>query len=369
MSLRVAINGFGRIGRMVYRRAAEFHDIHVVAVNGTAAAPALAHLLRYDSVHGTWPVRLEVDERGWTLGDRRTEVWSTRDPQQLPWDELGIDVVVEATGKFLTRETASVHLQNGASRVVLTAPTKRAQDADVTIVMGVNDDQYDPEQHRIISGSSCTTNCLAPVVKVLHEAFGIQEGMVTTVHAFTSDQRSLDNPHRDLRRARASSQSIVPTSTGAAESIGLVVPELAGRLRGLAVRVPTPNVSLVDLVARLQQPVDANTINEAFVAAARGQLQGILDVCDEPLVSVDFNHNPHSATVDLISTMVLPGGMVKVLAWYDNEWGYACRIVDLVRLAGGLRRPGTGAGTEAGNHGEGGRPPVGDSLYTTAPIR
>jgi glyceraldehyde 3-phosphate dehydrogenase len=334
MTIRVAINGFGRIGRMVYRRAVEVGGMEVVAVNGTADAETLAHLLKYDSIHGTWNRDIELTADGWRVDGHNTRIFSTRDPSVLPWADLDIDVVVEATGKFRTRDTAGVHLERGAKRVVITAPAKSEADADATIVMGVNDRAYDPASHRILSGASCTTNCLGPVVKVLHEAFGIQSGLVTTVHAYTNDQRNLDNPHKDLRRARACGQSIIPTSTGAAKAIGLVIPELKGKLNGIALRVPTPNVSIVDLVVQVEQEVTVEQVNAALKAAAETSLSGVLGYTDKPLVSIDFNGDDRSAIVDGASTMVIGGNTVKVLAWYDNEWGYSCRIVDLVSLVG-----------------------------------
>ncbi len=319
---------------MVYRRAVEVGGMEVVAVNGTADSETLAHLLKYDSIHGTWNREIELTADGWRVDGQNTRVFSTRDPSVLPWADLDIDVVVEATGKFRTRETAGVHLAQGAKRVVITAPAKSEGDADATIVMGVNDDGYNPQSHRILSGASCTTNCLGPVVKVLHEAFEIQSGLVTTVHAYTNDQRNLDNPHKDLRRARACGQSIIPTSTGAAKAIGLVIPELKGKLNGIALRVPTPNVSIVDLVVQVKQEVTAEQVNTALQAAAATSLSGILGYTEEPLVSIDFNGDSRSAIVDGASTMVMGGNTVKVLAWYDNEWGYSCRIVDLVSLVG-----------------------------------
>lgn len=330
MGTRVAINGFGRIGRMVYRRALSTNSpIEIVAVNGTADKETMAHLLKYDSIHGRWSQDIELTDTGWRVGDTETQTFSTRNPAELPWDELGIDVVIEATGKFRDRESAGIHLQQGAKKVIITAPAKGEQGADFTVVMGVNQDQYRPDQHHIVSGASCTTNCLAPVVKVLHETFGIETGMVTTVHAYTNDQRNLDNPHKDLRRARACAESIIPTSTGAAKAIGLVIPELAGKLNGLSLRVPTPNVSIVDLVAQLRAPATAEEVNHALRLAAAEELHGILGYTEAPLVSIDFNGDSHSAVVDAASTLVLSGTSVKVLAWYDNEWGYSSRIVDL----------------------------------------
>lgn len=332
LTIRIAINGFGRIGRMVYRRALQSDDIEVVAVNGTADAAVLAHLLQYDSVHGRFDVPLELVGDGWLCRGKYTRVLSSRDASVLPWGELGVDVVVESTGVFRTRETMEIHLAQGARKVVLTAPAKSAADADITVVMGVNDSSYDDRLHHIVSGASCTTNCLAPVVKALHEEFGLESGLMTTVHSYTNDQRNLDNPHKDLRRARASAESIVPTSTGAAKAIGLVLPELRGRLAGLSLRVPTPNVSIVDLVAQLSRVPSAAEVNHVLRRAAESELAGILGYTEEPLVSVDFNGDSRSAIIDAQSTLSMDNGSVKVLAWYDNEWGYSCRMVDLVRL-------------------------------------
>lgn len=329
MSVRVAINGFGRIGRMVFRRAMEVGDIDIVAVNGTADVDTCIHLLKYDSIHGTWRVPIASHEDGIEVAGHLTRYFSTRNPEMLPWDDLDIDVVIEATGKFRTRDTMEVHLRQGAKRVILTAPAKSPGDADLTMVLGVNEDAYNPNEHSLVSAASCTTNCLAPVVKVLHDNFGINHGMVTTVHSFTNDQNSLDNPHKDLRRARACTESLIPTSTGAAKAIGLVLPELSGRLNGVSIRVPTPNVSLIDLVAELSQPVSAEMVNLALQDAANGVLSGVLGYTEEPLVSVDFYGDSRSAVVDGLSTMVIADRTVKVLAWYDNEWGYSCRVVDL----------------------------------------
>jgi glyceraldehyde 3-phosphate dehydrogenase len=329
MPLRVAINGFGRIGRMVFRRAMQETDLQVVAVNASYPPETLAHLIQYDTVHGKLQGEVVAETDGFTVNGQRVKLLSDRDPSRLPWKDFDIDVVVEATGKFRDREGAGKHLVAGAKKVIITAPGK---DEDVTIVMGVNENAYDPEKHRIISNASCTTNCLAPVVKVLHEAFGIEHGLMTTVHAYTNDQNNLDNPHKDLRRARACAQSIIPTKTGAAQAIGKVLPELAGRLNGLALRVPTPNVSVVDLVADLSVPVSVEEVNQAFKQASKTHMRGILQYCEEPLVSSDFNGNDHSAIVDALSTMVTGERQVKILAWYDNEWGYACRVVDLVKL-------------------------------------
>ncbi|WP_026961643.1 type I glyceraldehyde-3-phosphate dehydrogenase [Alicyclobacillus herbarius] len=332
MAIRIAINGFGRIGRMVYRRALQVDGVEVVAVNGTADADTLLHLLKYDSVHGRWCPSFERTDDGWAVDGQQTRVFSTRSAEELPWGELQVDVVIEATGKFRTREKASVHLAQGAQKVVVTAPMKTDADADVTIVVGVNDEAYEASRHHIISGASCTTNCLAPVVKTLHRAFGIESGLVTTVHAYTNDQRNLDNPHSDWRRARACGQSIIPTSTGAARAIGLVLPELKGRLDGIAVRVPTPNVSLLDCVLSFQDHVTRDRIHEVLREAAETDLHGILGLCEEPLVSTDFNGDARSAVIDTESTLVLGARQAKILAWYDNEWAYACRMVDLARL-------------------------------------
>ncbi|RIV28197.1 type I glyceraldehyde-3-phosphate dehydrogenase [Alicyclobacillaceae bacterium I2511] len=334
MTIRVAINGFGRIGRMVYRRAAGIPDIKVVAVNGTADKETLLHLLRYDSLHGTWKTALQSEPEGWRMGETLTRTFATRDPSVLPWRDLDIDVVVEATGKFRTRDTAGVHLAQGAKRVLITAPAKTPADVDITLVKGVNDREFNPALHRIISGASCTTNALAPVVKLLHEKFGLAHGLMTTVHSYTNDQQILDNPHADWRRARACGQSIIPTTTGAARAVGLVLPELAGKLNGVSLRVPTPNVSLVDLVATLERQTSVAEVNEALAEAAVMSMAGILGYTDEPLVSMDFNGEERSAVVDGTSTMMVGDRTVKVLAWYDNEWGYSCRIVDLVRLMG-----------------------------------
>lgn len=316
---------------MVYRRALEVGGIDVVAVNGSADAETLVHLLKYDSVHGIWKESVEVTERGFIAGGQETACFSTRKPEELPWEALGVDVVIEATGAFRTREGASRHLRQGASRVVITAPAKTAEDADVTLVMGVNQHAYQPKHHAIVSAASCTTNCLAPVAKVLHESFGIESAMMTTIHSYTNDQKNLDNPHKDLRRARACASSVIPTSTGVRKAIGLVLPELQGKLEGLSVRVPTPNVSLVDLVARLERKATIDGIHEAFRTAAGSHMQGILGLTEDPLVSVDFNGDSRSAVVDGLSTLMLPDNTVKVLAWYDNEWAYSCRVVDVVR--------------------------------------
>jgi glyceraldehyde 3-phosphate dehydrogenase len=331
MKLRIAINGFGRIGRMVFRKAILDPSLEVVAINASYPAETLAHLIKYDTVEGFFDEEVLAKEDGIQVNGHLVKLLSNRNPAELPWKELDIDVVVEATGKFRDREGAGLHLQAGAKKVVITAPGK---DEDATIVMGVNDSIYDFEKHHIISNASCTTNCLAPVVKVLHERFGIEHGLMTTVHSYTNDQKNLDNPHKDLRRARACAQSIIPTKTGAAKAIGIVIPELQGKLNGFALRVPTPNVSVVDLVVDLQQDVTAEEVNQALKDAADNELKGYLQYTELPLVSADFVGNPYSSIVDGLSTMVVGKKQVKVLAWYDNEWGYSCRVVDLVKLVG-----------------------------------
>jgi len=329
MKAKVAINGFGRIGRMVFRRAIDSPELDIVAVNASYPPETLAHLVKYDSNHGKFDGDVVALEDGLLVNGKKVKLLNSRDPQQLPWKELEIDIVIEATGKFNAREKASLHLDAGAKRVILTAPGKNE---DVTIVVGVNEQMLDIDRHFIISNASCTTNCLAPVVKVLDEAFGIENGLMTTVHAYTNDQKNIDNPHKDLRRARSCAQSIIPTTTGAAKALGLVLPHLKGKLHGMALRVPTPNVSLVDLVVDVKRDVTIDEVNEALIRAANGSLKGILDFTMEPLVSIDFNTNPHSAIIDGLSTMVIDGRKVKVLAWYDNEWGYSCRVVDLAHL-------------------------------------
>lgn len=329
---RVAINGFGRIGRMVFRQAILDDNIEVVAVNASYPINTLAHLIRYDSVHGKFPEEVKELEDGFEINGKKVLKVENRNPEELPWKELDIDVVIEATGKFNSKEGASKHLKAGAKKVVLTAPGKNV---DNTIVVGVNDDTLDITRQDIISNASCTTNCLAPVVKVLDDAFGIENGLMTTVHAYTTDQMNLDNPHKkDLRRARACGLSIVPTSTGAAKALGLVLPHLQGKLHGMALRVPTPNVSLVDLVVDLKRDVTVEEVNQAFKDAAAGSLKGIIEYSKEPLVSIDFTTNDASAIFDSLSTIVLEDRKVKVLAWYDNEWGYSARVLDLVKLVG-----------------------------------
>lgn len=333
MAIRVAINGFGRIGRNVLRAAkkAGRTDIDFVAVNDLTDNKTLAHLLKYDSVHGRYPGTVEVTESGLRVDGDDLKVFAERDPSKLPWKELGVDIVVESTGIFTSKEKAVAHLEAGARKVIISAPAKNE---DITVVLGVNHDQYDPANHHVISNASCTTNCLAPVVKVIMESFGFRHGFMTTVHAYTNDQNILDLPHKDLRRARAAAMSMIPTTTGAAKATGLVIPEVKGKIDGIAIRVPTPDVSVVDLVAEVEKDATVEEVNAAFRAAAEGPMKGILGVSDEPLVSIDYTGDPHSSIVDLKSTNVLDGRMVKVLSWYDNEWGYSQRVVDLVGYVG-----------------------------------
>ena len=331
MSIRVGINGFGRIGRNVLRAALDDGEIEFAAVNDITSPDTLAHLLQYDSVLGNLSEPVSVDGDRLHVGGRSFTVLSERDPGALPWADLGVDVVVESTGLFTKRDDAARHLAAGAKRVIITAPAKGP---DLTLVLGVNDENYDPGAHRIISNASCTTNCLAPVAKVLHDSFGFRRGWMTTVHAYTNDQRLLDLPHKDLRRARAAGVSMIPTTTGAAVAVGEVLPALKGKLDGIAMRVPTPNVSVVDLVAEVEQPATAEAVNEAFAAAEAGRLSGILHLSSAPLVSIDFRGNPHSSIVDAAYTSVMDGNFVKILSWYDNEWGYSSRCVDLIKLLG-----------------------------------
>ncbi len=331
MATKIGINGFGRIGRQVFRIMAERGGFDVVGVNDLTDAATLAHLLKYDSVHGRFDADVKADGGDIVVDGDRFKVMAEKDPAKLPWKDLGAEVVIEATGKFRDRENASKHLAAGARRVLISAPGK---DPDWTVVLGVNGDDYDPEKHFIISNASCTTNCLAPVAKVLLDNFGIEAGIMTTIHAYTSDQRLLDYPHKDLRRARAAAVSMIPTTTGAAKAIGDVIPELKGKLDGFAVRVPTPNVSLVDLTVVVEKDADAAAVNDAMRAAAAGPMKGIIEVSDEPLVSIDYNHTPASATVDVALTKVINKRLVKVVAWYDNEWGYSARLVDLAAKVG-----------------------------------
>jgi len=328
MATRVGINGFGRIGRNFFRAACGDGALDIVAVNDITDAKTLAHLLKYDSVHGVFPGTVQAKDQSLIVNGKEIRVLASKDPSALPWKDLRVEVAVESTGRFTDRASAAKHLDAGARTVVISAP---ANDEDITIVLGVNETRYDPAKHRVISNASCTTNCLAPVAKVLLQNFGIRHGFMTTIHSYTNDQQILDLPHKDLRRARAAGMSMIPTSTGAAKAVGLVLPELKGKIHGVAIRVPTPNVSLVDLVAEMEKPVTAEAVNGALKRAAEGELKGILGYTDEPLVSVDFNGNPLSSIVDGASTSVVDGTMLKVLAWYDNEWGYSCRVRDLVK--------------------------------------
>ncbi len=331
MTIQVGINGFGRIGRNLLRAALGDPEINFVAVNDLTDPKTLAHLLKYDSVHGRFEGEVEAGDGEIVVNGKAIKVLSERDPANLPWEELGVEVVIESTGIFTKRPGAEKHLKAGAKKVIISAP---ATDEDITIVLGVNDDKYDPAMHHIISNASCTTNCLAPVAKVLHEKFKINHGLMTTTHAYTNDQKILDLPHGDLRRARAAAVSMIPTSTGAAKAVSLVLPELKGRLDGMAIRVPTQDVSVVDLVAEVDSEVTAEEVNTALREAAEGPLKGILEYTEEPLVSVDFLGNPASSTVDALSTKVIGTKMVKVLSWYDNEWGFSCRMVDMIKKVG-----------------------------------
>jgi glyceraldehyde 3-phosphate dehydrogenase len=327
MKTKVAINGFGRIGRMVFRKAMREAKVDIVAINASYPAETLAHLIKYDSIHGKYELDVVAKSDSIIVDGKEIKLLQSRDPRELPWANLGIDIVIEATGKFKSKETAGYHLEAGAKKVVITAPGK---DEDITIVMGVNEGDYNQEEHHIISNASCTTNCLAPVAKVIDQEFGIESGMMTTVHSYTNDQKNIDNPHKDLRRARACGQSIIPTSTGAAKAISKVLPQLKGKLNGLALRVPTPNVSLVDLVVQVKKDVTVEEVNAALEVASQQELKGILGFSKEPLVSIDYNGEEQSSVIDGLSTMVMNDRQVKVLAWYDNEWGYSCRVVDLV---------------------------------------
>ena len=333
MSLKIAINGFGRIGRNILRGAAQdgAEGFDFVAVNDLTDAETLAHLFRYDSVHGPFDGRVEIDDGDLVVNGDRIRVLSERDPAALPWSDMDVDVVLESTGVFRSRDAAAKHLEAGARKVIITAPAKGP---DVTVVLGVNEEDYDPDRHDVISNASCTTNCIAPVVKVLLEEFGFVRGLMTTVHSYTNDQQLLDLPHKDLRRARAAAMSIIPTTTGAARATGLVIPEVQGKLDGMAMRVPTPDVSIVDLVADVESDVTVDRVNEAFRRRADGDMAGILAFSEEPLVSVDYTGNPASSIVDAMSTAAIGDRMVKVVSWYDNEWGYSMRCVDLARYVG-----------------------------------
>jgi len=328
MAIKVGINGFGRIGRNIMRAAMDDSSIDIVAVNDLTNADTLAHLLKYDSILGNLKADIAASGDKITVGGDEFQVLSVKDPAQLPWKSLGVEVVFESTGIFTNREGAAKHIAAGAKKVVITAPAKGP---DLTVVLGVNEDKYDPAKHHIISNASCTTNCLAPIAKVLHESFGIRKGWMTTVHSYTNDQQLLDLPHKDLRRARAAALSIIPTTTGAATAVGEVLPELKGRLDGISMRVPTPNVSVVDLAVLVDKKTTKEEVNAAFKTAAGGKLKGILEYSEEPLVSIDFRGNPRSSIVDAPYTSVMDGDFIKVLSWYDNEWGYSNRCVDLIR--------------------------------------
>ncbi|MBU2700484.1 glyceraldehyde 3-phosphate dehydrogenase [Sporomusaceae bacterium BoRhaA] len=331
MITKVGINGFGRIGRMCLRAALQNKNIQVVAINSTSDSFSSAHLIEYDSIHGKLNNKVEATEDQIIIDGQPIKMISDRNPANLPWGKLGVDIVIEATGKFNSSKDCEVHLRNGAKKVIISAPAK---DSTPTIVMGVNETTYNSQFHKVISNASCTTNCLAPIVKVIHGNFGIVNGLMSTVHAFTTDQRSLDNSHKDPRRSRSCMQSIVPTTTGAAKAIGLVIPELKGKLNGVSVRVPVPDVSLVDLVVELEQDITVDKINNALRTAAEGSMLGIIEYCDKPLVSIDFLGNKHSAIVDALSTLVVAKRTAKILAWYDNEWAYSCRVIDLAQYVG-----------------------------------
>jgi glyceraldehyde 3-phosphate dehydrogenase len=327
MAIKIGINGFGRIGRIFFRASLKNKNLEFLGINDLTNAKTLAHLLKYDSVHGLLDAEVSVKDNNLIVDGREIKCFAQRDPAQLPWKDLGVEVVIESTGIFREREKAALHLQAGAKKVIITAPAKGE---DITIVLGVNEDMYRPEEHHIISNASCTTNCLAPVAKVLLDKFGIKRGLMTTIHAYTNDQQLLDFPHKDLRRARGAALSMIPTTTGAATAVSLVIPQLKGKLDGMAIRVPTPNVSVVDFVAELEKETTKEEINEALQEAAQGKLKGILSFSNEPLVSIDFCGNAYSAIVDGPSTVVIEKRMAKVIAWYDNEWAYSCRIRDLI---------------------------------------
>ena len=327
MTVRVGINGFGRIGRLVFRTAMAQGDMEIVAVNDLTDAKTLAHLLKYDSIYGQYPGAVEAKGDGIVVDGSEVRVLALREPSELPWKELGVEVVLESTGRFTDRESASKHLQAGAKKVVISAPAKNP---DKTLVLGVNEKEYDSKVHHILSMGSCTTNCLAPIAKVLNDEFGIEHGLMTTTHAYTNDQVILDFPHKDLRRARAAGLSMIPTTTAAAVAISLVIPELEGKLDGMAIRVPTPTVSVVDLVCTVKKSVTADAVNGAFRRDAEGEMKGILGVSDEPLVSTDYRGSPYSSTVDALSTRVVGGNLVKVISWYDNEWGFSTRMAEFL---------------------------------------
>ncbi len=331
MATRIGVNGFGRIGRLVLRAMRERHpdDLEVVAVNDITTPEINAHLLKHDSNYGRFPGSVEVQDGNLVVAGQTIRVFAERDPAAIPWGDVGAEIVIESTGVFTDAEKARAHLHDGVKKVIISAP---ARNEDITIVIGVNEDRYDPARHNVISNASCTSNCIVPVIKVLHDAFGIRRGLMSTIHAYTNDQRILDTVHRDLRRARSAGQNIIPTSTGAARAVGEVIPELKGRLHGMAFRVPTATVSVVDFVADVERAVTVEEVNRAFEVASQKQLKGIIHYETEPLVSSDFKGDPHSAIFDSLSTMVIDGAMVKVIAWYDNEWGYSCRTADLCTL-------------------------------------
>ena len=324
--VKVGINGFGRIGRNVFRAALNNSEVEIVAINDLTDVNTLAHLLKYDTTHGKFEATVEAKEGALVVNGREVKVFAERNPENLPWGANGVEIVVESTGIFTAKDKAEMHLKGGAKKVIISAP---ATNEDITIVMGVNEDKYDAASHTIISNASCTTNCLAPFAKVLNEKFGIEKGMMNTIHSYTNDQNVLDLPHKDLRRARAAAQNIIPTTTGAAKAVSLVLPELKGKLNGMSMRVPTPNVSVTDLVVELKKDVTVEEVNAALKEAAEGPLKGILNYTEEPLVSSDFNGDPASSTIDALTTMVIGGNLVKVVSWYDNEWGYSNRVVDL----------------------------------------
>jgi len=334
MATKIGINGFGRIGRLALKAINErcAGKLQVTAVNDLTDAKTNSHLFKYDSTYGIYPGKVEAKGSSIVVDGKEIKVLAERDPAKIPWRDYGVEIVIESTGLFTQAARAASHFQGGARKVIISAPAK---EEDVTIVLGVNESQYDPARHNIISNASCTTNCFAPVVKVLHQNFGVSRGLMTTIHSYTNDQKILDVFHRDLRRARTAATNIIPTTTGAARVVGVVIPELQGKLHGIAIRVPTPAVSIVDFVADLNRQVSPEEINQAFKNAAKGVMRGIIEYCDEPLVSSDFKSNPASAIFDSLSTMVMDDSMVKVLAWYDNEWGYSCRIADLVAYIAG----------------------------------
>lgn len=330
MAVKVGINGFGRIGRPVFKIAREKfgEDIEIVLINDLSDPATLAHLLKYDSTYGVYAEDVDAYEDGIIVNGKKIRISAEENPEDIKWGEYGVDIVIESTGRFISKKDVSAHMRGGAKKVVISSPAK---DEDITIVMGVNEDKYISEKHHVISNASCTTNCLAPIVKVLHETFGIKKGFMTTVHSYTNDQRILDLPHKDLRRSRAAALSIIPTTTGAAKAVALAIPDMKGRLTGLAMRVPTPTVSVVDFVAALEKEADIDAVNEALRHASESSMKGIIEFCTKPLVSIDFKGNSHSAIIDSLSTMVLDDDMIKVVAWYDNEWGYSNRLVDLVK--------------------------------------